>query len=146
MAKFYTYNSAELIRVVDGDSLIMRVDLGFRMTTTQSFRLSGINAPEIRGEEREMGEACKAYVEFLLTPGEVGIDPIWRLRTYKSDSFGRWLADVMLDDGSQGIHREPISLSEVLVTSGYAVPWDGKGDRPKFDPELLYPIPSSRID
>ena len=104
--------AANILRVVDGDTLDVRVDLGFYMTTVQRMRLIGINAPETRGAEGKLGKVCRAYVESLL--------PVFKadttIRTFKADGFGRWLADV---------HCEQIGLlSDHLVVTGFAVPWD----------------------
>ena len=53
---------AILRRIVDGDTLICDVDLGFKVYTTQRVRLWGINTPETRTrnlEEKKKGLAAK---------------------------------------------------------------------------------------
>jgi len=121
----YKRYKALLERVIDGDSFVYDVDLGFNMWTRQRFRLKGINCPETRGKEKVLGDKCEDYILNFL-----GFETV--IRTYKSDSFGRWLCDVELDSGQL--------LTEHLVREGYALEWDGKGERPKFDISIPYPM------
>ncbi len=53
---------AELIRVVDGDTIDVRVDLGFQITQVIRVRLKGINTPELRGKEKAAGMLAKDVV------------------------------------------------------------------------------------
>ena len=54
--KRYEYE-CELVRVIDGDTVKLRVDCGFNVTFTDNFRLHGINAPEMRGSDKVAGAA-----------------------------------------------------------------------------------------
>ena len=58
----YTFK-AEVVKVVDGDTIDCLVHLGFHVTTMQRFRLFGINTPETRGVERSKA----AEFSFLLS-------------------------------------------------------------------------------
>lgn len=42
-------------RIIDGDTLDVLVDCGFRRFSYERLRFNRINTPEIRGEEREDG-------------------------------------------------------------------------------------------
>lgn len=95
--------AATLNRVIDGDTVILNVDLGFHLTGALTFRLRGVNTPE-RGEPG-WGEA-KAYLEQRLTGKPLGI------RTHKGQTFARWLADVYVDGRN---------LADDIVTDGYGV-------------------------
>lgn len=109
----YAYN-AKVERVIDGDSIDLSVDLGFHMTFFLRVRILGIDTPETRTrdlEEKKAGLAAKAYVQELLT-GTV------RIRTVKTDSFGRWLAHLWYE-ADDGWH----SLSAELIKTGHAVPY-----------------------
>lgn len=121
----YRRYNALLVRIIDGDSFVYDADLGFHTWTQQKFRLIGVNCPETRGAEKTLGSLCVDYVASILPMKST-------IRTFKSDSFGRWLCDVELDGG--------VLLSELLCREGYAIPWDGTGGRPLFDPSALYPI------
>lgn len=106
----------------------MVVDVGFRHYTEQRFRLSGYNAPELRGPEKKLGKIAKEYLEDLCPPGtEVGIE------TFKADAFGRYLCDISTED-----HWDLVTH---LIEEGYGVAWDGKGKRPRFAPGKPYPNP-----
>ena len=114
-------------RIVDGDTLDIQIDVGFKIYSHQRFRLLGYNAPETRGPERELGKIAKKHLEEYIPPGTEVV-----VVTYKADSFGRYLCDLYSHNGR--------NLVEYLIDEGYGVPWDGKGKRPGFDPDAPYPI------
>jgi len=58
----YIYHILET-RVLDGDTIEVRVDLGFKMTFTINVRLMGVNAPETKGVEKPAGLLVKQYVQ-----------------------------------------------------------------------------------
>ena len=96
---------AEVIKIVDGDTVDLKVDLGFHCTITERFRLEGIDTPE-RGEDgfREAGD----YLSYLLK--DCSVLRIY-IRTEKQGSFRRWLGTLMVvkDDGSsQNINKHMI--------------------------------------
>jgi micrococcal nuclease len=83
----YEYRVTEVIRVVDGDTVDLRLDLGFHLSTALRFRILGLDTPE-RGQPgwAEATEYTRVYLATFPQPLKV--------RTEKADSFGRWLADV----------------------------------------------------
>lgn len=104
----YEYR-AELIRVVDGDTLVMRIDLGFYTYTRIHLRLMGVDTAEIHNtdhesEEYERGIIHKKFVEEWMSDIESAEWP-YIIQTYKYDSrgkYGRWVADIIrLDDGKR---------------------------------------------
>ncbi len=116
----YEYD-AELIRVIDGDTVVLRVkksfDFGFKVWTEHSaemsFRLAGINTPELHGvgaEEKERALAAKEELERLCLSGEL------RAVTSKPDKYGRWLVQLSVRCGTT-----ETNINESLVTNGYAV-------------------------
>ena len=55
MSDLYTYK-ATCVRVYDGDSVTLDIQLGFNMAMlNQKIRLFGINTPEIRGANARKG-------------------------------------------------------------------------------------------
>lgn len=50
-------------RVVDGDTVEVELDLGFRMYHKVFVRLMDIDAPEMKLEEHEAGKVAKQFVE-----------------------------------------------------------------------------------
>lgn len=82
----YDYK-AKVIRWVDGDTVWLEVDLGFRMTSTTDFRLYGVDTPE-RGQ---LNHAEATALCNQIAPAGSSV----RIKTYKDpDKYGRWLAEV----------------------------------------------------
>lgn len=96
-------------RVVDGDTIDLLVDVGFRITVSDRFRLYGIDAPEPIGPEAsEAGRAAKAWLVDRLPVGAVV-----QVHTVKPrDKYGRWLAWV-IDEGGHNVN-------DALVAAGHA--------------------------
>ena len=106
----YEYN-AKVLRVIDGDTIEAVVDLGFGVSRKDKFRLAGINAPEMRGEEREAGKAAKEWlVNFLkIHNNEVRVQTI----KDKQGKYGRYLAELLTSTGEW-------SINVALVRAGHA--------------------------
>jgi len=127
----YQYK-AKLVRVVDGDTVIVEVllrereeDLGFHITvyneiitSQQSLRLADVDAPELfRGENRVAGGESRDFVERWMQQSKNNAESEWHLRvtTYKSKtSFNRYIADIY-DAASYS------NLGKRLVEEGYAL-------------------------
>jgi endonuclease YncB( thermonuclease family) len=88
----YCYNGT-VLKVVDGDTLLVRVDLGFDGFIDDRFRLRGVDAPEL---ETADGQMAKRFVMQRLRTGSTVL-----LLTYGCDKYGRYLADVYFSDGTQ---------------------------------------------
>lgn len=108
--KFYYYK-AEVLRIIDGDTIKVRIDLGFNLTFTDNVRLARINAPEIRGKERPEGLEAKAWLDSQISVG----DEIY-LKTFKwKGKYGRYIAEVILKTGNK-----EINISDEMVKNGHA--------------------------
>lgn len=106
----YEY-TAKVIKVVDGDTIDVEVDLGFDITLKLRLRLLGIDAPERYTTE---GKTVTKRVEELLPVGTVV-----RIVTVKDrkEKYGRYLAEVFLTSGPyEGKSINQILLEEHLVT------------------------------
>lgn len=86
---------AEVLRVVDGDTLAVRAEIWLGQTVDVDVRLAGIDAPELRGkcpQEREGAARARDYLARLSDGGPV------RLTNIKRDKFGgRVIANVSND-------------------------------------------------
>ncbi|HUW00829.1 MAG TPA: hypothetical protein VMW08_00625 [Acidimicrobiales bacterium] len=112
----YTYR-CQITRVVDGDTVDARIDLGFHLTTLQRIRLLGINCPEPRGETRDAGRAATEHTrQWVAARADHNTDP-FLITTTKADSFGRWLGDITGPDYA--------SLTGSLLETGHAEEWHG---------------------
>ena len=80
-------------RVIDGDTLVVRLDLWPGLEAIYSVRVRGVDAPELRGakcpQERLWAEEAKAQAEKLYGPGTTV-----RIENVELDSFGRAIADI----------------------------------------------------
>jgi endonuclease YncB( thermonuclease family) len=74
----YTYK-AKLNRVVDGDTVNLTIDLGFRLTYTANCRLAGINAPEMNTDEGKVSKvALMQMLNSEFTIESTGLDKYGR--------------------------------------------------------------------
>ena len=105
--------NAKLVRVIDGDTVVIDIDLGFQVTLrNQTCRLLGINAPEVRGKERLQGLESKKFLQNLLRDAALNV----RCREFKRCSFGRWLIDlyVVLPKGGM------VLVNALIIQEGFA--------------------------
>lgn len=107
----YTYR-ARIIDVYDGDTVTASVDLGFHISIQIKIRLKGINTPEIRGEERNVGLLSKVRLEELILNKEVTV----KTQKDKQEKYGRWLGEIYLPNSE-------ISVNQILVNEGFAKPY-----------------------
>lgn len=103
----YNYK-ATVVRIVDGDTMDVDIDLGFYMKTRQRLRLARIDTPE-RGQEG-FTEATQRVEELCPVGSEVFVE------THKTGGFGRWLAEVTFGENQ-------VNLSEQLLMEGFAKPY-----------------------
>jgi micrococcal nuclease len=109
---------AKVVRVVDGDTMWVDVDLGFFLRQTMNLRLNRINTPEIKGEERPEGLKVKQYVEDTLAQC-----PAVVIKTYKLGKYGRYIADLYYLPGSddpEEILANGTYLNQELLDKGMA--------------------------
>lgn len=107
----YIY-AATVQRVIDGDTVVLDVDLGFKTWHHGPFRLVGINARELHSPG---GLEARDNLMALLPPGtSVGLSSV------KPDKYAeRYDAKIVMPDGSD--------LGELLVSTSWAAVWDGRG-------------------
>lgn len=110
----YQYAS-KLVKVVDGDTVDLSVDLGFMVSVLERFRLEGINAPEMKLTELAAGKASKAHLESLLADAKLGII---RLDSTGKDKYGRWVAKLYYVSSTTG---ETVDVSAQMIADGFAV-------------------------
>lgn len=111
----YEYK-ATVVKVVDGDTVDLNIDLGLRVHVTERIRLDGIDTPEKNSkvaEERVAALAATAFLQELLK------DPNIVVRTKKDaqEKYGRYLGIL--------INAAGLNCNEELVKAGHAVAYDG---------------------
>ncbi len=117
----YIRQVASVLRNYDGDSIWLTVSVGFRASVTESFRLLGIDAPELQAPTLEAARASRDYlngrVRGALAEGrEVFIKSYKPFGAYTKDKYGRWLAVIFVDG---------VDVNQEMVQKGYAVPYLG---------------------
>ncbi len=121
----YRYD-ARCVRVVDGDTMDLDVDLGFYVTHRIRVRLLGIDTPELRSSdpsERDRARDASLVAANWLARGELISDGRggWRpldvsrplvVETEKTGKFGRWLARIWREG-------DDVDLAEHLRHAGF---------------------------
>jgi len=92
--RVWRYDHVELVRVIDGDTVELLIDMGNSIRWRGKFRLYGIDTPE-----RQAGLEASRWVHDHLI--QHGIDYV---ETHKPDKYGRWLVTVV--SGSVNISGE----------------------------------------
>lgn len=96
--------------IYDGDTMRIDIDLGCSTWVgNEPVRLRGLDAPEVRGVEREAGLAARDWLRWLLPEGTNIV-----VVTQKDDrgKYGRYVVDVYKDD---------VHVNQALIDAGHAV-------------------------
>jgi len=109
MYKYY----ATVLKIVDGDTIDVLVDLGMGVHRKERLRFSRINAWEIRGEHKAKGKLAKARVAELIPVGE---KILIQTEKDKQGKYGRYLAEIFILEGSLSKN-----LNDLLLNEGHAV-------------------------
>lgn len=102
------------VRVIDGDTLAVTIELPPHNEIDKKLRLRGLNAPEI---DTGRGRAARRFVADLVA----GARGVW-LTTTKPDKYDRYLADVFLQQPS----GPDVYLNNALLEDGHASRSDGR--------------------
>ena len=119
----YNFRIIEINRVVDGDTLDVTIDLGFDLYKKERVRVAGVDTPEKRtkdDEEKALGYDATHWLEDKLTGAIAGDDDLV-IRTELVGGvgkYGRLLGWLYIGDAE-------VSLNEMMITEGYAFPYDG---------------------
>lgn len=112
---------AEVIRVIDGDTLAVRADIWIGQTVEVSVRIRGIDTPELRGpcpEEKALAAAARDLLAVLA-------GPVVAIVNVENDKYGgRVIADVTSVGGGD--------LARSMIERGYAQTYSGRGPRPDW--------------
>jgi len=110
--KLYYYK-ATVQSVYDGDTIRVDIDLGLNiMVKNEAVRLNRINAPEVRGEERQRGLAARDYLRSRIANRDI------LLQTQKDDKekYGRYLGEIWLKENDKYVN-----INDEIVAEGFAV-------------------------
>jgi len=129
----YVY-AAKVVRIYDGDTIYMDIDLGFRMWLHgEPLRLWGIDTPEVKGQTKIVGLAVRDLVAEWIPEGSDTI-----IRTLKdkngedrTGSFHRYLAIVCPLGWSESINARLLREGHATISAG------SEKDRRAFEATFL---------
>lgn len=105
-------------RVIDGDTLVVRLDLWPGLEAIYSVRARGIDSPELRGadcpQEKLWADEARLQAEKLYGPGTTV-----RIENVEMDSFGRAVADIRRWRSDRWLY-----FADEMVGRNMAEPWD----------------------
>jgi endonuclease YncB( thermonuclease family) len=102
----------KVLRIVDGDTVVLVCDKGKREWDEEVYRLYAINTPERRKATMEAYKAAKAYLSDIIKDGgQIYVNTL----KDEDDAFGRWLAVLYNERGE--------CLNRTMLDSGHAVLW-----------------------
>jgi endonuclease YncB( thermonuclease family) len=126
-------------KVEDGDTVYVWCDMGYDTWRYTKLRLVKSLKVGIAARELSMpgGKEARDFLIGLLPPRTYPTDgPTCIIYSYKWDKYApRIDGDILLYNGR--------TASELMIESGYATPWDGKGTQP-LPQWPLPPIPGSQ--
>ncbi|GMR24912.1 MAG: hypothetical protein BMS9Abin39_0182 [Ignavibacteria bacterium] len=109
----FTYK-AIVTSVYDGDTCTVDIDLGLHTwVRKEKIRLYGINAPEIRGEERSKGLKSRDFLREQILGKEIIIETL----KDKKGKYGRYIGKIWIRNKKE----KEINISDLLVKNGFAV-------------------------
>jgi len=115
MQKNYYLYKATVIRVVDGDTVDLEIDLGMSVFVKQRIRLAGINTPETYGVKKDSkeyaaGMKAKNRLKELIEGKEIAVETV----KDKKGKYGRYLGDLYI------LQENWICVNNLLVSEGLA--------------------------
>lgn len=110
----YEYKIKEIVKVIDGDTVDVVIDLGFHTCVKKRIRLYGINTPETRTRDKtekikgfqakkKLCDLCSAAIGDTASP--------LILKSYGLGKYGRVLGELISDQ---------VNFNKLLVAEGYA--------------------------
>lgn len=121
----YEYKIKEVIRIIDGDTIEILIDIGFNIFHKEKVRLNRIDTPEIHSKnefEKKLGKEAIDYLQAWIEKQNS-----LSIRTSKDDKYGRILGEIYGDSSK--------SINDLLIENGYA--WEYYGDSKNKDFNLL---------
>ena len=110
---------ATVVRVVDGDTIRLDIDLGFDIIlNNQSVRLYRVDTPECRTrdlKEKAAGLLAKSVVKGFVDQGS---KVVIKTSLDTKGKFGRILGTIITDEG--------VNINEHLIDNNYAVEYYGQ--------------------
>jgi len=114
----YKYN-ATLLRVVDGDTADVMIDLGFNTWSKKRLRFKGVDTWEKR--TRNLEEKAKGILASEFTEEHLKLnDGKFVIQSFGTGKYGRVLAEIFIK-----LNGEETSLNKLLIENGHAYRYEG---------------------
>ena len=127
----YNFRVTKIVKVLDGDTIDVLIDLGFDLFKKERVRIAGVDTPEKRTrdlEEKELGIDATNWMKAKLTETIKGDEELTIRTELKGGvgKYGRLLGWLYVGDAD-------ISLNEQMITEGYAWAYDGGTKQKNFE-------------
>jgi len=128
----YNFRVTEIVKVLDGDTIDVLIDLGFDLFKKERVRIAGVDTPEKRTrdlEEKALGIDATNWLKKKLEDTIAGDGDELTIRTELvggTGKYGRLL-------GWLYINEDAVSLNEQMITEGYAWAYDGGTKQKNFE-------------
>ena len=126
----YNFRVTEIVKVLDGDTIDVIIDLGFDLYKKERVRIAGVDTPEKRTrdlEEKALGQDATDWMKERLDGAISGEDDLV-IRTELDGGvgkYGRLLGWLYIGD-------DLVSLNEKMIEEGYAWSYDGGTKKKDF--------------
>ena len=117
--KLYTH-IANIVHVIDGDTMEAVADCGFNHATPQKLRLRGIDTPELSSRA---GQRAREFVRARMNAVDFVV-----ITTHRPGKFGRYIADVFYLPGESDpaiVLRQGVYLNRELLKKRLATRYPG---------------------
>ena len=128
----YNFRVTKIVKVLDGDTIDVLIDLGFDLFKKERVRIAGVDTPEKRTrdlEEKALGIDATNWLKKKLEDTIAGEGDELTIRTELvggTGKYGRLL-------GWLYINEDAVSLNEQMITEGYAWAYDGGTKQKNFE-------------
>jgi endonuclease YncB( thermonuclease family) len=116
----YQYKISKILRVLDGDTVDVTIDLGFNIHLNHRVRLVNIDAPSVRTlneEVKKYGLRAKEKLEEYLNSGDSII--VATQKPSETEKYGRVLGEIYVEGHN-------LTASEYLFANQYVWVYDEK--------------------
>ena len=127
----YNFRVTEIVKVLDGDTIDVLIDLGFDLYKKERVRIAGGDTPEKRTrdlEEKALGLDATYWMKKHLEDTIAGDEELTIRTELKGGTgkYGRLLGWLYVGDAT-------VSLNEQMITEGYAWAYDGGTKQKNFE-------------
>ena len=127
----YNFRVIKIVKVLDGDTIDVTIDLGFDLYKKERVRIAGVDTPEKRTrdlEEKALGIDATNWLKEKLTETIKGDEDLTIRTELKGGvgKYGRLLGWLYVGESN-------ISLNELMIEEGYAWEYDGGTKQKNFE-------------